>query len=240
MPLSLSYLGFLAAFVCLPVAVLAAVIASRPRTATDRHLLAGTALLAVVAIGYTTPWDNYLIAQGVWTYGAGRVLGYVWHAPVEEYGFVVGQTALVGLWTTWRTGPTVADIGQDARGALVGTTAGLGLGLVGLALLSGPTYYLGAILAWAGPVLALQWAVGWRYLWAVRRRLAVTVFVPAAYLSAVDRVAIADGLWTIAPATTTGFAIGGLPVEEALFFLVTTLFVCQGLVLLPWVIERWR
>ena len=40
---------------------------------------------------------------------------------------------------------------------------------------------------------------------------------------------------------TTGLVVPGLglPVEEALFFLLTNLFVVQGLVLWEWVVRRW-
>ena len=52
-------------------------------------------LLAVV---YTTPWDNYLVATGVWYYDpqlvSGIVLGWV---PIEEYTFFVLQTILTSL-----------------------------------------------------------------------------------------------------------------------------------------------
>jgi hypothetical protein len=41
-------------------------------------------------------------------------------------------------------------------------------------------------------VLALQWAVGWRYLLANRRCLLSTVAVPVAYLRVADSLAISD------------------------------------------------
>jgi lycopene cyclase domain-containing protein len=88
-------------------------------------------------------------------------------------------------------------------------------------------------------VLAVQWVVGWPYLWARRRTVALGVAVPTAYLSGVDAVAIHEGVWRLAPEYTTGLAPGGLPVEEATFFGLTTLFVVQGLVLYPWVVRRW-
>ncbi len=55
-----------------------------------------------------------------------------------------------------------------------------------------------------------------------------------------DWVAIRAGVWSLSARYTTGVELAGLPVEEALFFLVTNAFVVQGLVLLEWVIERWR
>src|SRR5512139_1668320 len=59
------------------------------------------AILAHVALAliYTTPWDNYLVATGVWWYDPALVtglrLGYV---PIEEYTFFVVQTLLTGFW----------------------------------------------------------------------------------------------------------------------------------------------
>ncbi len=56
----------------------------------------------LVALAYTTPWDNYLVATGVWYYDPARVwnivLGYV---PLEEYLFFVLQVTLTGLITLW-------------------------------------------------------------------------------------------------------------------------------------------
>ena len=56
--------------------------------------------LALVALIYTTPWDNYLVATGVWWYDprlvSGLTLGWV---PAEEYCFFILQTLLTGLWT---------------------------------------------------------------------------------------------------------------------------------------------
>jgi len=53
----------------------------------------------VLAVVYTTPWDNYLVATGVWYYNpelvTGWVIGYV---PIEEYTFFVLETILAGLW----------------------------------------------------------------------------------------------------------------------------------------------
>ncbi|MFC7172785.1 lycopene cyclase domain-containing protein [Haloplanus litoreus] len=100
------------------------------------------------------------------------------------------------------------------------------------------TFYLGAILAWAAPVLALQWVVGAPQLWARRRLVTLGTLVPTTYLCVADRVAIEYGIWILSERYTTGLTVAGLPVEEATFFLVTNLFVVQGLVLYRWVVSR--
>jgi lycopene cyclase domain-containing protein len=238
-----TYLQFLAVFVGLPLSVLTvgSVVSRRPGHASFRVQAGGIVLLVGLALVYTTPWDNYLIARGVWWYGDGVVTTRIWQMPLGEYLFVAVQSVLVGVWTFRLDGPVDATVDHSRRDRLLGIGAGVGVGLVGVTLLLGPaaTFYMGAIFVWAGPVLALQWGVGWRYLLAIRRRIAVMVAVPTVYLSSIDRVAIEWGLWTISPTYSTGLTVGGLPLEEGVFFLVTSLFVAQALVLLRWVIVRW-
>lgn len=241
---TVTYLAFHAIFVAPPLLGLSAVAAFEPkRSASDVRPVA-VGILLVLALAYTTPWDNYLLARGVWSYGQGAVAASVWHAPVEEYLFVVLQSLVVALWTALvsaRTRRPTRSIDVSRTDRLVGAVAGGSVGLAGaLALTWSRTFYVGAILAWAGPVLALQWAVGWPYLLARIRTVVFAVAVPTVYFSLADAVAIDLGIWAISPAYTTGLAVGGLPVEEATFFLVTSLFLVQGLVLYPWVVDRWR
>jgi len=65
---------------------------------------------------------------------------------------------------------------------------------------------------------------------------------PTLYLWVVDRIAIGVGLWSLSDRYTTGLAVPllGLPIEEAVFFLLTSLFVVQGLVLYVWLVARVR
>lgn len=238
---TLTYAQFHAIFVLPVLAVLMATVHQR-RDRVDWRV-SGAALLIVTALAvvYTTPWDRLLIDMGVWSYGANTVTGRLWGVPYEEILFFVLQPVLTTLWTVHVAGPVATVSGHSWRDRIVGASAGLTVGFVGLALLTAQsTVYLGALLAWAGPVLALQWAVGWRYLVRTRARVALAVFVPSAYLWVVDRLAIEAGVWTIADTYTTGFAVAGLPIEEMCFFVVTNLFVVQGVVLFRWVVHRWR
>ena len=88
----MKYSKFLWIFV-LPIVVVSGLIAL-PRM-TKRELLA-VILLPIIAVVWTTPWDNYLVASGVWRYDPKKVwnviLGYV---PLEEYLFFVLQTLAV-------------------------------------------------------------------------------------------------------------------------------------------------
>lgn len=239
-----TYLAFLVVFVLVPLAVLGVVSVRSPNAYRPPIGLraVGTATMVALALAYTTPWDNLLIAQGVWWYGEGRVVARVWLAPIEEYMFILLQSILVATWTFRVAGPVESSVEQSWWDAGAGAVAGLAVGAAGVVLLLGPQsgLYLGAILTWASPVLALQWAVGWRYIVWARRRIAVAIGVPTAYLCAADWFAIRNGIWTISADKTTGLALAGLPVEEAVFFLLTSTFLAQGLVLLRWVIARFR
>lgn len=98
-------------------------------------------------------------------------------------------------------------------------------------LRSPSTLYLGLILAWAAPILSLQWVIGAATLWGMKRIWLMGVLVPTVYLWVIDRIAIANGIWQISDTYTTGLQLFGLPIEEATFFLVTNLLVVQGLIL---------
>ena len=130
----------------------------------------------------------------------------------------------------------VATGDPTAPAQVAGGLFGVALGALGIALIATPrTLYLGLILAWAGPPLAVQWGWGLDRLLGRWRLWLAGIAVPAAYLCIADTVAIRDGIWRIAPETSTGWAVGGLPVEEALFFGLTGLHGCHvflGLTLL--------
>jgi lycopene cyclase domain-containing protein len=239
--MTLSYLTFHLLFVLPPLGVLWA---SLPTLPPRRRLVGGVglALMTSVAVLYTTPWDNYLIERGVWWFGEGRVAVRLLSAPLGEYLFFVFQSLLTGFWL-YRVGfDPSAEPGDFARGPRVaGAAVLLALSAGGAALLgTESTYYLGAILVWACPILALQWAVGGAYLLRTWRRWVVAVAVPTAYLWFADRLAIGLGVWIIADDTATGLTLVGLPIEEAAFFLVTNLLLVYGLVLFEWVMDWWR
>ena len=192
-------------------------------------------LIAAVAFIYTTPWDNYLIWRDVWHYGRDRVIGTVGYVPIEEYLFFVLQPILTGLWLyrllahTEEPSELKSSPAANIGGAII--WAGLALG-GGWLLQRDFGVYLGLILVWASPILALQWLVGGAQLW-VRKRLWLTAtLVPTLYLWIADRIAIGQGIWSISEVYTTGLHLFGLPIEEATFFLVTNFLVVQGLLLL--------
>ena len=91
-----TYLQFLAVFLAVPIIALLLLLRREVRS------LPWLAIAAICAIAliYTTPWDNLLILNGVWTYPRQRVLNIVFGVvPLEEYSFFVLQTILTSLFS---------------------------------------------------------------------------------------------------------------------------------------------
>lgn len=193
---------------------------------------------AVAAVAYTTPWDNYLVATGVWWYDQNKVLGLIlgW-VPIEEYAFFVLQTMLGGLWLMgWSDRcPAVRAAPSSVWARVVPCSLVIVAWLGALAILVigwRPGTYLGLELIWALPPIALQVAYGGHWLWQHRSLVSLVMLSMTAYLSLCDAWAIASGIWTIDPSQSLGILIGGvLPLEEFLFFFLTTTMVVQGIVL---------
>jgi lycopene cyclase domain-containing protein len=212
----------------------------------------GEPLIAVflhmlLALVYTTPWDNYLVANRVWWYDPALVTGITlaW-VPLEEYTFFLLQTALTGFWLLWIRGrinsnPLNPNLNLRRWLSLVGIL--LWLSTIAVLIMSSPNYtYLALISIWAIPPLLLQLAFGADILSANRRVLLLGILPPTLYLWVVDFLAIRWETWTISPSLTTGWKVGLLPVEEMLFFLATNIMVVFGITLLlsPQSRQRWQ
>ncbi len=102
----MTYFGFLLRFLVIPILIFLAITYWDNRQnrqiqgfRNGRAVWIAIAVHIVLAVLYTTPWDNYLVATGVWYYNpdlvTGIVIGYV---PIEEYTFFVLETILSGLW----------------------------------------------------------------------------------------------------------------------------------------------
>jgi len=248
----MTYFDFLLRFIGIPLVILAGLTwwdARRGRKLPPelRGMTPRWALLAHVAAAviWTTPWDNYLVATGVWYYNpalvTGVTLGWV---PIEEYTFFVVQTLMTGMWLLWLARRVTRDEGRrtkderarlSRRNLIAGAAAGgIWLACILPALLGWrPGTYLALEAGWLLPPIILQLVVGADVLWRQRRLAAWALVPPAVYLSAADSLAIRAGTWTIAPDQTTGLLLGGvLPVEEALFFLLTNTLIVFGMILM--------
>ena len=200
-----------------------------------------TALITHVflAVIYSTPWDNYLVANGVWWYDenlvTGRLIGYV---PIEEYTFFVVQTLMTGMWilTLWRVRDLqpLSDKVQNSfrRWSILLTTILWVASVVVLVAGWQPARYLALILVWALIPLIIQFSYGADILWKKRAQLLLAILPATIYLWIVDAIAIYSGVWTIDPMQTLGIKIGPLPIEEMVFFLVTNMMISFGITLM--------
>ena len=240
----MTYLQFLLVFI-LPILCLEGFFYIRLQNPNKRLLTQGLCGLVLLAVAYTTPWDNYLVKTQVWTYPPERVLGRIGYVPIEEYAFFVLQTLTTGLWCMFLL-TRKAIRRQQPRNRLKmgsGLAAGLALWFVSIWFLEVERlHYLGLILSWSLPVLLLQWTVGAHRLLENLPLLCLCVLPPTVYLWGADAFAIHEGIWSISKSQTVGWAVWGLglPVEEALFFFVTNMMVGTGLLLLVGLTTRNR
>lgn len=233
----MTYLVFLLVFIVPPIVVLA-LLQPRPLGGVGgRRGVWSLPALCAIAFLYTTPWDNYLVFRGVWGYGPERVLGTIGYVPVEEYLFFLLQPILTGLFAYLvlaRSPPPPSPPGRPSLVRAAGTLTYGALALAGalLLLLGGDrSLYLGLILSWAAPVLALMWLYAGPHFWQHRVAFARVLIPATLYLWAADWYAIGSDIWYISDAYSLGFDPLGLPIEEATFFLVTNLLVVQGVIL---------
>jgi lycopene cyclase domain-containing protein len=248
----MSYLQFLTTFLLPPACILGAwvVFSSHRRNLPEAQIplrlgLGAVFLHVVIAVLYTTPWDNYLVATRVWWYDpdlvTGVTLGWV---PLEEYIFFVLQTLTVGLWVLLLTGHFVGGRKRVATPnnranvsplRIVAPVSVMTIWIIAAAVLVkgwAPGTYLALELVWALPPIALQLAYGADILWRNRRMVLLAIVPFTLYLSFADTMAIRSGTWTINPERSVGLLLDRiLPVEEVVFFLLTSTLVVFGVTL---------
>ncbi|MBZ0099124.1 MAG: lycopene cyclase domain-containing protein, partial [Taibaiella sp.] len=242
----MTYFSVLATFLVPPLLLLVLIVWREWRFGVEernaqimRHGLMAVVIHVVIAVIYTTPWDNYLVATRVWWYDSelvtGITLGWV---PIEEYAFFVLQTLFTGLWTLvlFRflgerlTRPVSAN--TRVRSWVTGMVFALWLVSTLVLLAGGESWrYLTLILSWALLPVLLQLAFGTDILLANWRLLTLAILIPTLYLWMVDALAISSGTWTIDPRQTTGLKVGVLPIEEMLFFLMADILIAFGITL---------
>ncbi|MBE2221468.1 MAG: lycopene cyclase domain-containing protein [Anaerolineae bacterium] len=246
----MTYFGFLALFVGIPIVILLILtwwdkrrgitMSARFDSFSPWWVLF---IMIIIAVIYTTPWDNYLVATRVWWYDVNLVTGYVigW-VPIEEYTFFIVQPIMTGLWLLfWMRRTTNSSFitphssfkeSARLRIVVVGITAVFWAVMVAI-LISGwkPGTYLALELSWALFPILIQLAFGFDILWYYRRLVLLGILVPTVYLAFADSLAIQAGTWTIDPQQSLNIFIGNLPVEEFIFFLLTNTLLVFGMTL---------
>jgi len=224
-----------------------------PGFKNGRSVWSAIGIHVLLAVVYTTPWDNYLVATGVWYYNPDLVTGIVFgYVPIEEYTFFVVETILSGLWWWFLARrlsltPSPYPKGHTSpagRGGFVPNKKLVYLSTCLLVLLwtlftylfflGDPKWtYLGITLFWALPAILPQLLFGADILWHYRKLVFWAIAIPGTYLSLMDIVALKDTTWAISPSQTTGVLFFGiLPLEEVVFFFITNVLIVFGMTLL--------
>jgi len=198
-------------------------------------------LVAVYA--FTTPWDNYAVAEGIWNFAEGKHWKRLWNLPVEEYLFFGLQSlevlllvnGLIGLrWGagSWAMPPLNSPTVISELGTLAVVWIFLRMAGARRPLRFNYAWHL---FYWFLPVLFAQWIIGWGILAPRWPLLLAPTFAVGLWLTVADLAAVRSGLWYFDHKQVTGLRLFGiLPWEEAAFFHLTSLLVAQSyLLLLP-------
>lgn len=192
-------------------------------------------LVAVGVAAYVSLFANILAFAGVRVYltKTDANLGPSGYLPLEEYGFVLSQALLAGLWLFWvskrlpmpiRPPPLV----EQLRWQIALPVGGLWPASVVMLLVGWlPGMYLGLILAGLLPGIIALLAFGADILWRYWLLVTVGILAPTGYLLFVNAIAVTSGLWRVSPEKSANllptdvFAVEDL----VLFLLVCTLTV---------------
>ncbi|HEY5731941.1 MAG TPA: lycopene cyclase domain-containing protein [Anaerolineales bacterium] len=243
----MTYFGFLLRFLFIPILIFLAITLWDNRNnkliqgfRNGRAVWIGIAVHVFLAVAYTTPWDNYLVATGVWYYNPELVTGIVFgYVPIEEYTFFVVETILAGLWWWFlsrRLSPPANEFKPNNKIVRVSSISLIVTWMVFTYLFfsdNQPLTYLSITLFWALPAILPQLLFGADILWHYRKLVFWAIVVPGTYLSLMDIVALQDTTWSISKNQTTGILFFGiLPLEEVVFFFITNVLITFGMTLL--------
>lgn len=200
------------------------------------------AALCIVVIGFTFPWDNWAVEQGIWDFPEDRLLMRVKRLPVEEIAFFVIQTLQVSLFAVLLcrllpssplapatfTQPVLISVGS-----VLTIWAGIGISTRSWRQKHRSLRYAWHLGYWFSPVIVIQWIFGAGMLMPRLDVIVIATIVIGTYLSIADVWAVRRGIWYFDHAQTTGHRIATiLPWEEVAFFYVTSLLVAQSTILL--------
>ena len=243
----MTYFGFLLRFLLIPIIIFLAVTIWDSRNSKQipgfkngRAVWTAIGAHILLAVTYTTPWDNYLVATNVWYYNPKLVTGIVFgYVPIEEYTFFIVETVLSGLWWWFlsrRLSPPSAEFKPNKK--IIQISSGL---LIFVWMIFTYLFFFGAekwtylsiTLFWALPAILPQLLFGADILWHYRKLVFWAIMVPGMYLSLMDIVALSDTTWAISKSQTTGVLFFGiLPLEEVVFFFITNVLITFGMTLL--------
>lgn len=208
------------------------------RIRTSREVIKTNALITIAVIA-TIPWDSYLIRNSIWQYPPHAVFGpTLWSIPLEELFFFFIQTYLTASLYALLSRPVVHAVLLSPSNSTrrlarwAGTLFLLATTLIAAQMIAqgGQGTYLGLILVWVSPFLALIWFLASDHILALPHyACALPIAIPTLFLWILDSVALRRGTWVINSGTKFGLSYLGLEIEEAIFFLLTNVLIVFGL-----------
>lgn len=226
----LTYIGFHLRYT-FPVIGLLAVLT---RPFINRKEIFKIVFISIMALTYTTPWDNYMIYNKAWTFPPERVIAYIGYVPIEEYMFFVIQTVLSSLWALlcvrWSTPCLNFNYNQKSY-LLIRWVPIIFLSIVTvvgyvIAVPGKDTFYLGCVFWWVCPVIMFLWYGTGNYFVKKIMPSSFAIIVSTLYLSWIDKIALKAKVWQINETTSLQISmVEDLPFEEAFFFLVSNFLV---------------
>lgn len=194
--------------------------------------------LCILAVVYTTPWDNYIIYHKAWWYGKDAVIGNIGYVPIEEYIFFVVQTIFTSLWTICCTRWTLHSLYlRSSKSLTFQLKKYFGIVIMVIAILWGwfnaipatKTFYLCSILWWTSLVVVMLWYITSSYIVQRYQHILISAVFPSLYLCYVDLIALRARVWHINEMTSLEiFVLPELPVEEVIFFFLANFMVVMG------------
>jgi lycopene cyclase domain-containing protein len=207
------------------------------------QILGPAAVILLVVVVFTSPWDNFAVAKGIWGFPRNRYRFSVGYLPIEEYLFFIWESLQAMALTVFFLNVLGPFSSIDTDWSLtslpfficLGVTFGLWavLGLTwGRGKGRSKAHYAWHLIYWFAPIFALHWLVGWNILlprWPV---VVLVTLVVGTVLSVADFWAVRKGIWFFDEKQITGHKIRGLlPWEEVAFFYLTALIVSQSLII---------
>ncbi len=194
--------------------------------------------LCILAVTYTTPWDNYIIYHQAWWYRKDAVIGTIGYVPIEEYIFFIVQTIFTSLWTIccsrWTLNALYLRYSKSLKFRCIKY---VGIVLMAIAILWGwfnaipatKSFYLASIIWWTLLVFVILWYIGSSYIVQRYKQILFSALIPSIYLCYVDLIALRARVWHINERTSLEiFLVHQLPIEEVIFFVITNFMVVMG------------
>lgn len=247
----MTYLEYLLLFIILPLLiVMGMIIINRHKQKEINNILSfiiSVSLLSVIALVYTTPWDNYLVQHGIWYYDTTKILGIVFgYVPLEEYTYFILETILVSSVVFFMIQIGYIEIPEHIS-FKISKSKGILLSVLIISwiiclfsFIKGiiPMLYIDLLLLWGIPPILFQLLVGWELIGSNKSIIIPTIFVLGFYLSTTDFIAIQQGIWTISATFTIGINFVLLPLEEVVFFYITVILIVFGYIQFHYFVNR--